>query len=584
MFEVIKKLSSLLSSRDKKLLIPLFFASIFVSFLETFSISLIMVFASVATNFGLVHSNKYYSYLYRFFGSSSPVNFVVLFGLLLILFYFFRAIVISAHSYVMSRFSQGRYRHFAIRFFQNYLNFQYKDITSNNSSKLNKVILGDSAELTQILDAVLQIFSESLNVTFIYCALMFVNLKMTLVLTFLLSVKVFFLIKTFTPRLKIAGKKRYELNIAISRSFTEAFWNFKLIKLFATQKVVLNKFNRAASDLVKANTLNAVLQTAPRLILETLGFSILIFIMVYVVYMYQNASNVIPTVSMYAFAFYRFLPSLNKIIASYNRINFLKHSLDSIQEYLGYELESLGNKKINFNKNILLNNLSFEYNQKNKILGNVNIKIKKGERTAFVGESGAGKSTIVDIIMGLYKPTNGQIFIDGKAITNKNVRSWRTKIGYIPQQVYLFDGTVAQNVILGRDYNEKKIIEVLRKANIYDFLVTKDGINTTVGEGGIRFSGGQKQRIAIARALYSDPEVLVLDEATSALDTKTEENIMNEIYSLNKDKTLIVIAHRLSTVERCDTIYKIDSGKVYKVENLYNLYDNKKIKTGRVSS
>ncbi|MBD3272731.1 ATP-binding cassette domain-containing protein [Candidatus Dependentiae bacterium] len=576
MLKVLRKLRALLSRREKWFLMLIFISSVFVSFLETFSISLVMVFASIATNFGVINSNKYYNYLYKILGCSNQINFVILFGLLLILFYFFRAFVITIFTYGMNRFSQGRQRHFALRFFQNYLNFKYKEFTSKNSSRISKVILGDTADLTSILDSLLQITAESLNVIFIYSALLFVNWKMTLVLSFLLCIKVLLIVSFFSTRLKSAGKIRHKLNIAALRTYTESFWNFKLIKLFSTQDIVLKRFNKASSELVKANTLNAVLQNAPRLILETIGFSILIAAIVYVVYMYHNATAVIPTISMYAFAFYRFLPSLNKIIAAYNKISFLKPTLDSVQEYLGYELEYLDDKKINFKNSILLNNLNFEYDSKNKVLSKVNIKIKKGERTAFIGESGAGKSTIVDIIMGLYKPTDGNIFIDNQILTNKNVKSWRNKIGYIPQQIYLFDGTVAENVILGRQYNKKRVIESLKKANIYNFLSTKDGINTKVGESGILLSGGQKQRVAIARALYSDPDVLVLDEATSALDNQTEEKIMNEIYSINKDKTLIVIAHRLSTVERCDTIYKIDKRNIFLVNNISDIYSSPK--------
>ncbi len=397
---------------------------------------------------------------------------------------------------------------------------------------------------------------------------------MTLDLSFLLIIKVFYIAKFFSKKLKIAGKKRQELSVEISRTYTESFWNFKLIKLFSTQDIILNKFNKASSKLVKANTFNAVLQNIPRLILETIGFSMLIAVIVYVVYMYHNATAIIPVISMYAFAFYRFLPSINKILSSYNRVIFLKNSLDSVNEYLGYEQEDLGDEKVAFENSIVLKDLSFEYDSKTKVLGSVNIKIEKGQRTAFVGESGAGKSTIADVIMGLYRPTTGDIFIDDYKLDKTNIKSWRQKIGYIPQQIYLFDGTVADNVVFGRNFNKQKIIDVLKKANIYNFLQTKDNIYTKVGDGGILLSGGQKQRIAIARALYSDPELLVLDEATSALDNQTEENIMNEIYSLNLDKTLIVIAHRLSTVERCDKIYKIDNGNVYLIENLEQLYAN----------
>ncbi|MFA5074984.1 MAG: ABC transporter ATP-binding protein [Candidatus Babeliales bacterium] len=569
------KLRALLSRRDKKILFLLLGASFFVSFLETFSVSLIMLFASVATNFDLVFKNKYFSFVYKFLNCSSPSNFVVILGCFLILFYLFRGLIIASFTYAMSRFSQGRFKYFAFKFFQNYLNFNYKDYTANNSSSINKVIFADAGQITQILSAILIIFSEVLTVAFIYLTLLFVNWKMTAVLTVLLAVKIFFIIKAFSKRLAEAGKKSNLLNLELAKTFSEAFWSFKLIKLFSNEKRVLQKFDKAGSDIVKANTLNTVLQNSPRILLETMGFSLLIAIIIYVVYLYSTANGIIPVISMYAFAFYRFLPSANKIISSYNQIMFCRNAIDSVQTYLTYELEELGNEKVEFEKEIRLENFSFSYNEKNKILDSINLTIQKGCRTAFIGESGSGKSTIVDILMGLYKVTYGSIFIDNQELTTQNIKSWRNKIGYIPQQIYLFDGTIADNIVFGRIYNEQKIIESLKKANIYDFLLTQNGVNTKVGEGGILLSGGQKQRVAIARALYDDPELLVLDEATSALDNETEEKIMKEIYSLDKNKTLIIVAHRLSTVEKCDFIYKIENSKVSLVEDLHTLYNRK---------
>ena len=191
------------------------------------------------------------------------------------------------------------------------------------------------------------------------------------------------------------------------------------------------------------------------------------------------------------------------------------------------------------------------------------LTIKKGEKIAFVGESGSGKSTLVDIIIGLYRPKTGYIKIDDEILDEKNLKSWRKKIGYIPQTIYLFDGTVAKNVALGEKIDKKRVVEALKKAKILDFLKEHhQGLNTRVGEGGVKLSGGQKQRVAIARALYDNPEVLVLDEATSALDNETEEKIMEEIYKISENKTLIIIAHRLSTLKKCEKIYKIEDGRL----------------------
>jgi ATP-binding cassette subfamily B protein/ATP-binding cassette subfamily C protein len=225
-------------------------------------------------------------------------------------------------------------------------------------------------------------------------------------------------------------------------------------------------------------------------------------------------------------------------------------------------VETEGSDPVDFNHTIRLENIDFKYMTGNNVLNGVNVEIKKGEKVAITGESGGGKSTLIDIITGIHKPVCGKIIIDGAQLTNDNIRSWRKKIGYIPQSIYLFDGTVAQNVSFGSVFDEEKTKAALVKANIWDFLEQKEGINTLVGDGGIQLSGGQQQRIGIARALYDDPEVLVLDEATSALDSETEQKIMDEIYTVSANKTLIIIAHRLSTVERCERKIRIENGRI----------------------
>jgi ABC-type multidrug transport system fused ATPase/permease subunit len=215
---------------------------------------------------------------------------------------------------------------------------------------------------------------------------------------------------------------------------------------------------------------------------------------------------------------------------------------------------------VDFMQKIELKNIEFSYDKK-VLFEDFSFEVKKGEKLALIGESGSGKSTLVDIIMGIIKINKGNIIIDGKELIEDQIASWRQKFGYIPQSIYLFDGTVGENIAFGRDYDEAKIEGVLKQANILDFLNQKKGINTIVGEGGIQLSGGQKQRIGIARALYNNPEILVLDEATSALDNETENKIMQEIYSNCDNKTLIIIAHRLSTIGQCDRVIKIKNGK-----------------------
>jgi len=283
-----------------------------------------------------------------------------------------------------------------------------------------------------------------------------------------------------------------------------------------------------------------------------------------VVLLYMGQSNVmhiLPTLSLFVLALYRLLPSINRIVNGYNSLMYNHKSIDIVDNALKTTQENLTNKPVKFNHTIALVDVDFSYQDK-LIIKNVTLNISKGEKVAFVGESGVGKSTLVDLIIGLYQPNKGKIKIDGVTLDETNLQNWRSQIGYIPQQVYLFDGTIEDNVCFGRKLDKSLLDKVLIQANILDFLQTKQGVHTLVGEGGIQLSGGQKQRIAIARALYGQPEILVLDEATSALDNKTEQKIMNEIYRISKDKTLIIIAHRLSTIKDCDLVFKMDNGSI----------------------
>jgi ABC-type multidrug transport system fused ATPase/permease subunit len=264
---------------------------------------------------------------------------------------------------------------------------------------------------------------------------------------------------------------------------------------------------------------------------------------------------------MYALAFYRLLPSMNKILTNVHQITFHQHALQGMYDFLQHPIESYGSDDVVFKREICCECISFGYTQQD-IFTNINLRIEQGQRVALVGTSGSGKSTLVDIIMGLHRPRSGALLIDGHILNDACRASWQRKVGYIPQSIYLFDGTVAQNVVFGRAYNEQRLRNVLMRANIYDFLNTQQGLDTRVGEGGVKLSGGQRQRIAIARALYGEPELLILDEATSALDHDTESCIMDEIYQLTRTVTLVIIAHRQSTISRCDKIYKIEQGSV----------------------
>jgi ATP-binding cassette subfamily B protein/ATP-binding cassette subfamily C protein len=383
---------------------------------------------------------------------------------------------------------------------------------------------------------------------------------MTLIITFILLFLALIIINIFFKKTKIQGVKKSEAAKKLNRILEETFGNFKFMKLKGNDKQIIDVYKNSVTVYAQAETISETIGILPKNILENLGFSLIIAAIIYIIWRYDSADKVIPIISMYALALYRILPAVFKILQNINKLVYYQYSLNMVYENINQATEEEGNQDITFGDQINFNDVSFNYVSNHEILKNVSFDIKKGEKIAFSGESGSGKTTLVDLIIGLNKPVSGTIAVDNIIITNKNIRSWRKKIGYIPQNIYLFDGTVAENITFGSDFNQDQLINALKTANIWDFLSQKEGIHTRVGEGGNQLSGGQKQRIGIARALYNNPEILVLDEATSALDYETEEKIMNEIYNISKDKTLIVIAHRISTLKNCNKIININKG------------------------
>ncbi|MFW3405398.1 ABC transporter ATP-binding protein [Aliarcobacter butzleri] len=436
-----------------------------------------------------------------------------------------------------------------------------------NSASYSKAIINEAQSFTFMIIAFLQMVSEFFVVFFIYAFLLYVNFEATLYISMVMTILVLIIMKPISKKIKNVGIEREIGQKQVYESLHSTFGNYKILKLHESKKFNINNFEQSIKKLVNSNIIFQTISPIPKLLLEFLGFSVILIVISFYVYSQErNIQNILPLVSVYVLAMYRLLPSVSRIVTGYNSLLFAHKSFEIISEHLLYKIEKLGTDKINFENNISINKGFFYYENKEKIvINNISLNIKKGDSIAFIGSSGSGKSTLVDIIMGLQILNSGSLNIDDVEINKKNIQSYRSKIGYIPQQVYLFDGTVKDNIIFGEEYDAEKLISVLKQAQLYDFLLQKDGVNTLVGESGNLLSGGQKQRVAIARALYTNPDILVLDEATSALDNDTEAKIMDEIYQISKDKTLIIIAHRLSTIEKCDRVYKIKNGKLENV-------------------
>ena len=562
---VVPLFTKLLTKRDKHELAVLLTASILVSLIETIGVSALMIFVSMSTNLSMIETNPYFAYWFRVLPFKEHTSFVICFGLLLIGFYIVRAFINVIHIYYLNRFAQMRQYEFAAKAFDHFLKLPYGDFALKSTTAVAHLINTTSMQITHVISGILAILAESSTIIAIYAMLFYVNWKMTLVLTLLLSAKVFIIIKTFSHRITAAGKKLQLFSLARDKKYHQVFGNYKFVKLLSNNQEHTEIFNSNAHGFARANNVNMVWQALPRFILETIGFCILIGVIVYVLFRYNNAQFVLPIVSMYALAFYRFLPSITKILTSYNQIVFNKHAIKPFLAYLESPIEKLDYAPIAFNNIISIANISFSYIPHKLILNNVSLSIRKGERIGFIGESGAGKTTLIDILVGLLPVNSGTLSVDSTVINTSTIKSWRQQVGYIPQHIYLFDGTVAENIVCGRVADEAQILHVLKQARLYDLIMEKGGLQAQIGEAGIQLSGGQRQRLAIARALYGNPAVLVLDEATSSLDHNNEEHIMQEIYDHADGKTLLIIAHRLSTISRCDRVFKVESGSVVEI-------------------
>ena len=558
---IIRKFYSLISVRHRVYWAFLLLLTIGFSLVETLGISAIMPFITIASNPAMLDSGNYKK-AFDFFGIPHKETFILYFGIAIIIFYLFRAIYSITHTYLINRFSMAINNFFSSRLFTIALSMPYRLYVQKNSGELIGIINSESRQVSSLVMNLLQFFTELFTIALIYALMLVVNLRMTLVLTAGLAAIVLVFLYTLISKNKSLGKKRAESSQRSYRVLLEAFGNYKFVRLKGNKNELASSYVTAMRETTRTSVTSNTLSVMPKSILESIGFSLLISVVIYILTKHSDASMVIPIVSMYALALYRILPSINRLLGYVNNIAFMHHSLDLLDDAMHLPVETEGDEPVSFSESISLSNVSFTYATGSEVIENACITIHKGEKVAVTGESGSGKSTLIDLIIGIHKPSAGTITIDGKPLSEQNIRAWRSKIGYIPQSIYLIDGTVGENVAYGSEVIEEKVTTALKKANIWDFLLTKEGIHTKVGEGGIQLSGGQQQRIGIARALYDDPELLVLDEATSALDNETEEKIMNEIYSASENKTLIVIAHRLSTVERCNRSIRLDNGKI----------------------
>ena len=566
-YRLIKQLEKLFLKKEIKKLFGITIFSIIISLSEVVGLSTIVPFMAMVTNQNIIFENGYLKLLYNFFNFENTKNFIFYFGITIVIIFLIKNILNIFFNYILVSFSRNSYYQFTCKLMENYLKYPYQNFIKKNSNDLMKNITTEANLLVILIQNFLMMLSEICVVFFIYLVMLYVNFKITLFVTVFMGINILLIKYLILNKTKKWGVERSKAMEEYYQIIGSTFGNYKFIKLQSNDEKIMNNFQNSCNRYIKVDKKHMSSQPVPRLILEFLGFSIVVVLIIFSVIMYDEngLAKIMPVISIFFIGLYRILPSVNRIITYYQGILFYRKSLDIIVDELENEVENIENNPIEFNKNIELKDVCFEFEKGKEVLKNINLNIFKGEKVAFVGESGSGKTTLVDLITGLYKSKNGNVYLDSIKLEDKNIGYWRQSIGYIPQEVYLFDGTIADNVVFNREYNEEKLIESLKKARIWKFLKKKEGIKTIVGDRGIMLSGGQKQRIAIARALYDNPEVLVLDEATSALDNETEEEIMKEIYEASEDRTLIIVAHRLTTLKDCDRIFVINNGGIERI-------------------
>jgi ABC-type multidrug transport system fused ATPase/permease subunit len=372
----------------------------------------------------------------------------------------------------------------------------------------------------------------------------------------------------------------------------EAFGGIKELKVNGFEKEYIKRFSIPAKTFAFNQAASTVISEMPRFILESIMFGGLILIVLYLMAQSGSFTDVIPLITLYAFAGYRLMPAAQQMYGSISKLSFVKPVLDSMYN----ELKELNSSNLqNFNeikapndrnilecrKEIILKNVIFSYpNNSRTALKNINLKISANTIIGLIGVTGSGKTTIVDVILGLLQPQNGNLEVDGQKITQDNCKLWQKTIGYVPQNIFLSDDTIASNIAFGinnENINQEAVEQAAKKAAIHEFIVNElpQKYKTIIGERGIRLSGGERQRIGIARALYSNPSVVIFDEATNALDNKTEKKVTDAISKIGNNCTIILIAHRLETVKNCDMIYLLEKGEIKDQGKFEKLIDNK---------
>ena len=573
--QIFKKLLFLLSSDEQKSAGLLLIMIIIMALLDMIGVASILPFMTVLTNPSLIETNIILNNMFKFsniFGVENNQQFIFALGILvfitLIISLTFKAFI----QYFTIRFVQMREFSIGRRLVEGYLKQPYSWFLNRNSADLGKSILSEvniviGSGMKQLMGLIAAIF-----VLFAILILLFVvDAKLTFIVGLSLGgsyLLIFFLVN---KPLKKSGQERLKSNQLRFVAVSEAFGAIKEIKVGGLEQSYIKNFSNYAKIFATTQSFAAIIGQLPRFVLEGVAFGGILLMILYLMFQTGSFSNALPIISLYAFAGYRLMPAVQQIYTAITSITFAAPGINKLYEdfkQIKPYSENQDRGLLTFKNMIELKNIYFSYpNITRTALQNINLVIPAKSKVGLVGTTGSGKTSTIDIILGLLSPQKGTLKVDGVIITSHNLRSWQGLIGYVPQHIYLSDDTVAANIAFGedvKDINLDLVEKAARIANLHEFVINElpNQYKTNIGERGIRLSGGQRQRIGIARALYLNPQVLIFDEATSALDNQTEKAVMDAVNNVSRNITIIKVAHRLNTVKDCDIIFKFEKGEL----------------------
>ena len=590
MFRPIRQMLALFSPAERVRFAGVLAAMLTMGIMQMAGVGVILPFVSLLSNPEHVHTNAALDWLYTALGFASVNGFLILIGSVLLAILILSNVVTALTIWLMTRFAWGVQRRISARLLEGYLHQPYETFLNRNSADTGKNILIESQQFANgVLMPALKALAFGITAAMIVGFLFWLEPLLALAITLIFGCAYLLVYLTIRRVLLRTGRTRMAANTERFKAVGEAFGSVKEVKVLNRQAHFIHRYDPAARTFADAMAKSQVLAQVPRYAIEGLAFGIVMAAMIYLLASGQELQSALPLASAFVVAGYRLLPALQNVYQGFAQWRFNQSVLDTLQKDLSAHqppaqeasrtssqtmLESNvatgphESVKLAFDQTIELRNLTYHYpNTSAPSLDAISLTIPRNSFVALTGQTGAGKTTLADIILGLLEPSAGEILIDGTVLTEENRSQWQANLGYVPQDIYLTDSTIASNIAYGlaKDHVDHGAVErAARIANIHDFIVDKlpSGYDTIVGERGVRLSGGQRQRIGIARALYHDPSVIVLDEATSALDNETERRIVNELDAMRGGRTLIVIAHRLTTVQKCHEVFMLHDGKI----------------------